>query len=624
MKSYLCFLFFLIQNLGVLGNKDSLIAVIKSPAPQSERLPAYADLVFEIYLSNPDSGILIAQQGISLAEQEGNNFEKASLTNSLGLSYFRKGWYAKSVEAFLESINLFEELKDQEQIARVYLNIGQVYQARKDYNAAQRYNLKALEQFEMLNDSFRIACSYQTLNVVCRELKDYQTAAKYIDRSISILSKLGKAGELANSFTLKGNLLKSQGKSLDAIQEFKKALALYDGTQDLSNKAIAFENLGSAYYELKNYTKSIEFYSRALSIFKEINSEFDQAYERMKLSMPEAKIGDFSSAMVNLDSAESFFKKENTPDFLSELYIHKSEVLSMQGKAAEALEAFRLHVNLKDSLEESRKSDELARLQAEYESDQKEKQIEILQTETTLKEGELYIRNVIIIAMLALAIMGFYLFIITRNRRRLQDELQKQQMLNRIAGDLHDDIGSTLSSIKMYGDVIRTKAATTNPQLVPLAEKISENAREMIQSMSDIVWTIKPDQDNLHALHDRIWNVGLELCSPGGIDFKISELHELDDTRVNTELRHDLFMICKEAINNAVKYSSCTRIQVHLTTNNGFINLIIQDNGCGIAEDAIRGNGLNNMERRCVNNKGKFEIITGVGRGTRIIAELPV
>ncbi|MCB0819254.1 MAG: tetratricopeptide repeat protein [Bacteroidetes bacterium] len=623
MKSYLCLLFCLVQSLCVFGNKDSLISVIKSTKPAVDRLPAYGDLVFEMYLSNPDSAILIAQQGLNLAGQEGDIFEKASLTNGLGLAYFRKGWYAKAVDAFLESIKLFEELKNQEQIARVYLNIGQVYQARKDYNAAQQYNLKALEQFELLNDSFRIACSYQTLNVVCRELKDFEASGSYIDRSISILGKLGKSGELANSYTLKGNLLKAQGKYQDAIPEFKKALSLYDGTSDLSNKAIAFENLGSAYYELKNYDKSIQHYSKALSIFKEINSEMDQAYERMKLSMPQASMGDFISALSNLDSAEYYFKIEQLPDFLSELYIHKSEVLSMQGMPAEALEAFRLHVKLKDSLDDARKSDELFRLQAEYDTDQKEKQIETLQTETSLKEGQLYIRNIIIVSMIVLVLMGIYLFISLRNRRKLEDELSKQKLLNRIAGDLHDDVGSTLSSIKMYGDVLRTKAASAAPQLVPLAEKISENAKEMIQSMSDIVWTIKPGQDNLPALHDRIWNVGLELCSPGGINFKISELHELDHTIVDTELRHDLFMICKEAINNAVKYASCTEIQVSLTAEEKLIKLIIEDNGCGIMEDAVRGNGLNNMERRCIDNRGKFEILTGLGRGTKIIALIP-
>jgi two-component system, NarL family, sensor histidine kinase UhpB len=615
-------LFLLLFCSQLFANKDSLLRVIKSSLPLHERLSTYAEFAFEIYLSNPDSAIIIAQQGFQLAKQSNNQFQQASNMNALGLSYFRKGWYAKSVTAFQKAVSLFDAKTEQEQIARVYLNMGHVYQTQKNYHAAQSYNLKALAQFEILNDSFRIACSYQTLNVVSRELKDYKAAGNYIDKSISIFSRMKKQNELANSFTLKGNLLKSQNLIISAIKEFNKALVLYDRTNDLSNKGIALENLGSAYSEIENYQRSVEYYNQALEIFKLLNSEVDQAYERMKMSIPLAKLGQFKLARSNLDTSKIVFEKENIPDYLQELYIHKSEVLSMQGLPKEALEAYRIHIKLKDSLESVRQSDELMRLQTEYESEQKEKQIALLQSEKAIKEGQLFRRNWIIATLAILVLMGILLLIILRNRRKLKDELSKQKLLNRIASDLHDDVGATLSSIRMYGDVLKSKASKSAPELVPLAEKISENAKEMIHSMSDIVWTIKPGQDSLYALHDRIWNIGLELCAPKNIQFTISEPHENEDLAIRTELRHDLFMISKEAINNAVKYSNCTEINVKLTKLEKQIELTIQDNGSGIQESAKRGNGLNNIETRCKENNGSFKLITEENNGTKIQATL--
>lgn len=600
------------------ANKDSLIRVLNSQLPAEERLPAFAELAFKVYLSNPDSGIIVAQQGLNLAKQSNNKFQQASNMNALGLSYFRKGWYAKSITAFQNAVSLFDAKTEQEQIARVYLNMGHVYQAQKNYNAAQSYNLKALEQFEIINDSFRIACSYQTLNVVCRELRDYKSATNYIDKSISILTRMNKQSELANSFSLKGNLLKSQNKISEAIKEFNKALVLYDKSNDKSNKGIALENLGSAYNEIGNYKLSVEFYYKALAIFKSINSEVDQAYEQMKMSIPLARLGQFNLARSNLDSAKIVFEKENIPDYIQELYIHKSEVLSMQGLPEEALAAYRMHIQLKDSLAKIRQSDELMRLQTEYESEQKEKQIALLQSEKAIKEGQLFRRNWIIASLALLGLMSVLLLIILRNRRKLKDELSKQKLLNRIASDLHDDVGATLSSIRMYGDVLKSKASKSAPELVPMAEKISDNAREMIHSMSDIVWTIKPGQDNLEALHDKIWNVGLELCAPKNIRFSISEPDDSEGFIIRTELRHDVFMICKEAINNAVKYSNCTEIHVSLSRQERFIELIIKDNGSGIKENAKRGNGLTNMESRCKENNGRFELKTNPDSGTQI------
>ena len=133
-----------ITTMSGQSKKDSLIQVINSSIITNEKLPAYAELAFTIYLSNPDSGILLAQQGFSLAEIGKNRFQKASSLNALGLSYFRKGWYAKAISSFEQSIKLFDPKADQEQIARVYLNLGHVYQTQKDYRAANTYNIKAL------------------------------------------------------------------------------------------------------------------------------------------------------------------------------------------------------------------------------------------------------------------------------------------------------------------------------------------------------------------------------------------------------------------------------------------------------------------------------------------------
>ncbi|MEX1187699.1 MAG: tetratricopeptide repeat protein [Bacteroidia bacterium] len=599
------------------STKDSLITVIHSSANDIEKLKAYSTLAFDVYLANPDSGILLAQQGYDLAIKGNNAFQQANNMNALGLSYYRKGWYAKSIAALKKSVELFNKIKEKEQIARVYLNLGHVYQTQKDYKTAHSFNTKALKQFEALNDSFRIAICYQTLCVVSRELNDFLKSDEYINQSIKILGRMNKLGELANSHTLRGNLLSAQKKYPEAIAEFYQAINLLDKTGDLSNKAIALENLGSAYEKLENYKTAIKYFNQAFNLFGKLKSDVDQAYERMKRSISLAKTGNYIAANSDLDSAEALFKSENLPDYLQELYVFKSEVLEIQNRPTEALIAYRKHVVLKDSLDNARRVDELLRLQKEFETEQKENQIALLQSGTEIQATELSRRNWAILVLFILGTAGIVILIIWRNRKILKDELAKQQLLNRIASDLHDDIGATLSSIRMYGDVLKTKAVKMAPELAPMADKISTNAQEMIHSMSDIVWTIRAGQEHFSDLQDRIWNVGIELCAPKNIQFSFSGKDEATDFVMNPDLRHDIYMICKEAMNNAVKYSNSSTLIVSLKKFDHSIELIIQDNGVGFDEANVkRGNGLNNMKKRSLEHSGSFEITSKVGSGT--------
>lgn len=94
------------------STKDSLLKIIRVEKQALKRLPAYGALAFELYRSNPDSSILIAQAGINLADSLKNKFHKASCLNMLGLAHYRKGWYSSAIKAYTESIKLFENEKE--------------------------------------------------------------------------------------------------------------------------------------------------------------------------------------------------------------------------------------------------------------------------------------------------------------------------------------------------------------------------------------------------------------------------------------------------------------------------------------------------------------------------------
>jgi signal transduction histidine kinase len=197
--------------------------------------------------------------------------------------------------------------------------------------------------------------------------------------------------------------------------------------------------------------------------------------------------------------------------------------------------------------------------------------------------------------------------------------MKEVEIRNKIASDLHDDVGSTLSSIRMYSDIVKHQPNQTETS-TQLLDKISTNSKEMIENMSDIVWMIKPGNDEFVNIENRMLNFANELCVPAGINFEFNKNTSADDIKIPMEIRRDIYLIFKEAVNNAVKYYGCKNIRVNISLMQNQLHIRIEDDGNGFNIDAEKkGNGLSNMQKRTDDNKGIFKIISSVGEGTEIL-----
>jgi two-component system, NarL family, sensor histidine kinase UhpB len=159
----------------------------------------------------------------------------------------------------------------------------------------------------------------------------------------------------------------------------------------------------------------------------------------------------------------------------------------------------------------------------------------------------------------------------------------------------------------------------------PALKKINEHSATIMDNMSDIVWAINPVNDTLEKIIIRVKTFAAEMLEPLNINYTIKE--EGDFTHVNLDInkRKDFYLICKEAINNAAKYSQCKNIQVLLQLEQKKVRIIVTDDGIGFNEKLVaKGNGLKNMESRAVAMKGSISIESLTGKGTRIEMTVPV
>ena len=176
----------------------------------------------------------------------------------------------------------------------------------------------------------------------------------------------------------------------------------------------------------------------------------------------------------------------------------------------------------------------------------------------------------------------------------------------------------------MYSDIVKQQPNQTETS-AQLLNKISSNSKEMIENMSDIVWMIKPGNDEFSNIQNRMLNFANELCTPAEINFEFNKDAATDALQISMEQRRDIYLIFKEAVNNAVKYSGCNNIRAGLSLQNQKLQMRITDDGNGFdIPAAMQGNGLANMKKRAENHNGKLVIQSSQVKGTEIIVVFPV
>lgn len=202
-------------------------------------------------------------------------------------------------------------------------------------------------------------------------------------------------------------------------------------------------------------------------------------------------------------------------------------------------------------------------------------------------------------------------------RYKLNQVVKEERLRSKIATDLHDDIGSTLSSISFYTETIKQQTAETIPHLTPMLNKMGESSREMVGNMSDIVWAINPANDDVKHLASRIQAHAATLCSLKNIQLQFECNEEMYSLKLSMEQRQNIFLLFKEAINNALKYAECSIITVQLRKQKEQLFLLIKDNGIGFDKEIVEdGNGLINMQKRAKDIGGNCSIQSTQGNGT--------
>jgi two-component sensor histidine kinase len=207
---------------------------------------------------------------------------------------------------------------------------------------------------------------------------------------------------------------------------------------------------------------------------------------------------------------------------------------------------------------------------------------------------------------------------------RVMRLLELERVRTRIATDLHDDIGSSLSQIAILSEVANRQVDRTQSQLAePLAD-IAGISRELVDSMSDIVWAIDPERDQLGDLVHRMRRFASDVFSPQDIRLVFQSPADEQDLQMGADLRRQIFLIFKESVHNVLRHSGATEVSIDFRVEHGWLNLKVTDNGRGF--DFVPdhdGHGLRSMRERAQSVGGGIEVSSSP-QGTAVALRVPV
>lgn len=517
--------------------------------------------------------------------------EETKCHNSEGLAQMYLNRYSDALRSLFLTKSLTEKISDQKLIAAANNNIGLVYESLDDWDNALVYARKSLAAKLSLNDTIGLAKSYGNIANLYYYQKKYDSALAYFRMANSYSRLSGNPFQLAISYSDMGNLLADMGQLDSAI--YYQCLALEIQAPLKEDRFVEWchtvSSLGSAWLKKGNFKKA--------------------AFYLNKCKSCEGTISDIT--------------------FLKGIYSFNSEYYTKTKDFVKASHYLHLLNAINDSIIAKSGKLENQRIAIRYEFDQKATE-DSLQYQLRISQQEMATtsyRNKMYLLLVALLIITGIAVAIVRRVRAMQERRRRTEletMRHNIAGDLHDDIGSTLSSIQIISSLAANQCAGNLP-LQQSIKQINKLSDKVASGMREIVWSVNPLNDNLEAIIMQLRKLAGDILGPAGIPFVFIKNLLEPETELLPQIRKDLILFFKEALNNARKYSNANQIDINIQQNDAGLEMEVRDYGCGFdMETVCKGNGLNSMQRRADEMKATLSICTKKGEGTKITLLLPL
>ncbi len=626
MKKYLAVLAFFLssfhQTIAQASSTDSLNRELSKMKDDTSKVNMYWKTAVSVIYQEPFKAIPYLKKGIELSERLNftSGLEKCNNATSLAFSFNAK--YDSALFYINRAVYYAKKAGNIKRLSLAFLNRADVYVNLQNYPAALKNCDTAIVYAEQIKNHEGLARIYAIMNDVYENLQQYDRALSALDKSDYHLSFTNDRQMLAMNYAERGVKLFKLNQVEQSITWTRKAIALADSLKDISGLYAYYCELAEALAKLKNYNEAEQSLHKSLGYAKQTENTSQQAVCYTNLGTLALEQNQFQKSIEYGLIAYELIRPET--DLLREHAITYTLATAYlkDGNSVKGLEFLEISTALKDSLVKQQFSSETARQQASFNVKEKEREITVLNKDKELQQHKMQKQRILIFGSALIALICLASIWLFFKSSKLKQRMKELELRNQIAADLHDEVGSSLSSINMLSQMA-TQPGNENLQK-SILEKMSTNAKETMEKMSDLVWTIKPEEAEGSNLKQRMERFAYEICGAKNIDLFL-DLEKLETKDLSMEQRKNMYLIFKEALNNAVKYSGAEKIEVSASNGNNILTMIVRDEGTGFdVGTASKGNGLENIQMRAASVGGKLTIDSTSGNGTIIKLIMPL
>ena len=538
--------------------------------------------------------------------------------SAAGLYYKKEGNYKEALKYFKKAMAGAEKTGNKVSASGQAINIGNIYLNLSDYNSALKFYLQALKGFEATGNKKGQSFCYQNICECYTELKQYNAALTYVNKSIKLKKELNDKRGL-------GNAEQALGRIYNGLRNFDKSFFHYSNALNLALEMKLFPdqvklnfNIGKLYIEKGDVKKAVPYFEKSKAIAGQLHDTSSMAAADLEITSSAKNV------MGQKEFEEKAFRNiqtfKNGGNISKEVagYKHLADYYTTIGQFDKALAYTNRYYLLNDSIQNNEIQAQFKKIEEQYNLEKNEKQIAILKKDQEINRQQLRVQKIFIITSILITLFVLVGIWMAINRYKLRQRMKELELRNRIAADLHDEVGSSLSSIHVLSNMA-TRHLQRDQKLNDTLGKISSNAQDTMERMSDIVWAIHPANDTLEQLVVRMKEFAADILEPLEINYDFIIEENLASIKLTVKQRRDVYLVFKEAVNNAAKYSHCKNIKIELVQNEGKLMLQICDDGNGFEKSTVtHGNGLNNMEQRARSIGGKFSVISYPEKGTTV------
>lgn len=582
--------------------------------------------------------ISISKECLQLATKNHSEYGANRANYLLVVMFYRQGKMDSVIYVSKKVLEAPHIVYDSVTLPKFNSMLANAYLAKGDFHSANKYYLDALDIAEKTNNKQLQSVCIGNLAIINDELKNYREALKYQYKGVVIAIKYNEAQQLATHYLSIGTIYKDLEIPDSAIYFYNKALLLYKQFNSDQDIAIVHTNLGGLLAYMNKPDSGMFYLELAKQEFLTLHDTINLAYNAITMGDTWMKIADLkkdksylNNALTEMLLCKTFAEKKEIEDLKMNCYKYLSQIYEGLGNQSQAFIYLKKYNVINDSIRSQEYTRQIAEMQTKYESEKKENEIAKLNSEKSLDAEKIARQRTFNYSLLSIAFLIFLSgFLILRNiqKKRVAEKhvaiLEKQNaiesMRSKIAGDVHDDIGASLTRLGLNAQQLLM--STTIPgKEKELAEKISLQSKEVIAGMREIIWASNPANDNLKSMLSFMRQYIDRFFDGTDIRAVVNFPHAVGEMTLHPEVRRNLFLILKESLNNTVKYSGTDKIDIDFKNENENFLLNIKDYGKGIGHSPKDdfSNGLRNMEMRAAQIQSLFQLITAPGKGVQIV-----